>query len=106
MQQIEVATIVAQFGMAGMIAWMWLTERRAATARERQIEDAHRRLSAERESAAALFALVEANTRALTLLEASQREIAGLLRALVPSRGPAREQARGSADEPLEAERV
>jgi len=76
----DVVGLLTQFGMAGLIAWMWLAERRAALARERQIEDAHRRLSSERESLGVVVAVVEANTRAMVSLELAQREMAGLLR--------------------------
>ena len=76
----DLATMLAQFGMAGLIAWMWLTERRAGLARERQIEEAHRRLSQERESMAVVIAVVEANTRAMVGLELAQRELITVLR--------------------------
>mgnify|MGYP001791203191 FL=1 len=72
--------LLTQFGMAGLIAWMWLAERRAGLARERQIEEAHHRLLGERESLGVVVGVVEANTRAMVSLELAQRELAGLLR--------------------------
>ncbi len=72
--------LLTQFGMAGLIAWMWLAERRASLARERQIEEAHRRLMSERESLGVVVGVVEANTRAMVSLELAQRELATLLR--------------------------
>lgn len=83
MAQGEVVAMLAQFGMAGLIAWMWLSERRAGLARERQIEEAHRRLTAEREALALSLGVVEANTRAMVSLELGQRELSSLLRAVV-----------------------
>lgn len=80
---VESATVAAQFGMAGLIAWMWLSERRSALARERQIERAHELLVAERASSSALLGVVESNTRALATLESSQRELSSSLRALL-----------------------
>jgi len=80
---VESATVAAQFGMAGLIAWMWLSERRSALARERQIERAHELLVAERASTSALLGVVESNTRALATLESSQRELSSSLRALL-----------------------
>ncbi len=80
MAQGDVVGMLAQFGMAGLIAWMWLTERRAGLAREKQIEDAHQRLSREREAMGVVLGVVEANTRAMVSLELGQRELAGLLR--------------------------
>lgn len=76
----EIVGVVAQFGMAGLIAWMWLTERRSSVAREAQIEEAHRRLAHDREALGVLLGVVEANTRAMVSLELGQRELAGLLR--------------------------
>lgn len=82
----EFAGILAQFGMAGLIAWMWLTERRAGLARERQIEEAHRRLTQEQEAMGVVLRVVEANTRAMASLEIGQRELAALIRELSPAR--------------------
>lgn len=82
----DVAAMLAQFGMAGLIAWMWLTERRAGLARERQIEEAHRRLTQEQEAMGVLLRVVEANTRAMVSLEIGQRELATLIRACTPGR--------------------
>lgn len=78
----DVAGMLAQFGMAGLIAWMWLSERRAGLARERQIEEAHRRLTQEQESLGAVIRVVEANTRAMASLEMGQRGLAELIREL------------------------
>jgi hypothetical protein len=58
---------------------MWLTERRAAAARETQLRELHDRLLQERPQIATLLAVVQDNTRALTALEAGQRAMAGVL---------------------------
>lgn len=79
----ELAGAAAQFGAAGLIGWMWLTERRATAARERQLGEAHRALVAERERSRTLAAIVAANTRAMTALEGSQRDLAGVVERLV-----------------------
>jgi hypothetical protein len=81
-------TIFTQFGMAGLIAWMWLTERRAAAGREKQLTDAHERLMEDRRHVDALLEVVNANTRALSALETGQRELAGLLRHLTARQSP------------------
>jgi len=81
-----------QFGIAGLMAWMWLTERRSATERERQINDAHQRLIEDRIHFGAIVELVRENTRAVTALEAGQRALLDLARAIAPnpaSPGPA-----------------
>ncbi|MBK7405884.1 MAG: hypothetical protein IPJ41_15005 [Phycisphaerales bacterium] len=67
---------LAQFGAAGLIGWMWITERRAAATRERQLSEAHDRLTGRREHLDALVRLATDNTKALAALEASQRELA------------------------------
>jgi len=71
----ELAAAFAQFGVAGLIGWMWLSERRAAAARERQLAEAHERIMAERDRNEALVRLVADSTRAVTALESSQREL-------------------------------
>lgn len=73
---------LAQFGAAGLIAWMWLAERRAAAERDRQLAQAHDRLMADRERIDVLVALVGESTRALTALEASQRDLARVVERL------------------------
>lgn len=79
----EIAGALAQFGVAGLVGWMWLAERRAAAGRERQLAEAHDRLMAERERAETLVGLVSGSTRAMTALEASQRELARVVERLV-----------------------
>jgi hypothetical protein len=76
------ASAVAQFGAAGLIAWMWLSERRAAAARERQLTESHDRLLQERPQISTLITVVQDNTRALTALEAGHRTLAALLERL------------------------
>ena len=72
----EIATSIAQLGAAGLIGWMWLSERRAGAARETQLRELHDRLLQERPQIAALLSVVQDNTRALAALEAGQRAIA------------------------------
>lgn len=84
----ELASSLAQAGAAGLIGWMWLAERRAAAARERQLTDLHERLIQERTALAALVAVVRDNTRALTALEIGQRAIASAIQALASRLAP------------------
>ncbi|GAB4554269.1 MAG: hypothetical protein Tsb0013_16810 [Phycisphaerales bacterium] len=70
---------LAQFGAAGLIAAMWLVERRAASAREGQLGEAHARLMEQREQLAALIEVVTDNTRAMTALEGTQRTLASMV---------------------------
>ena len=67
------ATTLAQFGVAGLIGWMWLTERRAADARNQQLSEAHTQLTQDRTTITALLKALEDNTRAITTLESTQR---------------------------------
>ena len=74
----EVAAVLgpmAQFGVAGLIAAMWLIERRAAARREVQLDEAHARLMEQREQLTALIEVVTDNTRAMTALETTQRTL-------------------------------
>lgn len=73
--QTEMLTEITQLGTAGLVAWMWLTERRAGAARERQLGEAHERLMEQRTHVDALMTLVADNTRAVTAVEASQRSL-------------------------------
>jgi len=80
-----------QFGVAGLVAWMWLAERRAAVSRERELSEAHDRLMEQRVQLDALVRLVEENTRAVTALEVAERELVRLVGSLVERR-PRREE--------------
>ncbi len=89
----EVAGAVAQFGVAGLIGWMWLAERRAAAGRERQLAEAHEALTRERASLDALLSTVNANTRAMVGVEGAVRDLSGAierLRAAAGGRGTGR----------------
>jgi hypothetical protein len=83
----ETAAALAQFGTAGLIGWMWLTERRAAMVRERQLSEAHERLLAERACFDLVVAAIKENTRVLATLEAGQRTLAGVLERIRPDTG-------------------
>ena len=67
-------TSLTPFGAAGLIAFLWLTERRAASERERQLSEAHERLVRQRSEIALLVGVVRDNTRAMTALEGAIRE--------------------------------
>ena len=82
MNQTDLTAILAQCGAAGLIAVMWLSERRSATARERQLNQLHDRLMRERTALAGLVSVIRDNTRALAALEAGQRALATLLERL------------------------
>lgn len=67
--------LFAQFGVAGLIGWMWLTERRSATSRETQLNEAHTRLMEQRVQLEALMQVVEDNTKAVAALQGQLRAI-------------------------------
>jgi hypothetical protein len=73
---------LAQFGAAGLIGWMWLSERRAAAMRERQLTDLQDRILQERPQITTLISVVQDNTRALTALESGQRGLTVLIERL------------------------
>lgn len=89
----EVAAWVTQFGVAGLVCWMWLVERRASAQRERELREAHGKLMRERETGRAMLDALNDNTRALTSLEACQR---GLTEVIGAWGREDRQQARGS----------
>lgn len=74
---------LTQFGVAGLIAWMWLSERRSALARERQLSEAHDRILDQRVQVDVLVTLVSENTRAVAALEGAQRALHVVLDRLV-----------------------
>jgi len=86
----ELASAAAQFGTAGIIGWMWLTERRAAAERDRQVAELHERLMQERECVTACLDALQANTRAITMLEGTQRQLAQAVERLQPRQVRAR----------------
>lgn len=83
----DLMTLATQFGVAGLIAWMWLTERRAATAREQQLSRAHEELMQKNVQLDALLTAIGENTRAIASLEAGQRSLHALLERMSGSRG-------------------
>lgn len=84
--ELEALSALTQFGVAGLIGWMWLWERRSASARERQLSEAHARLMADAVGTEAVIETVRSNTRAMAAMEAAQRELIGLLREAGPGR--------------------
>lgn len=91
----DVIAMLTQFGTAGLVAWLWLSERRAAAAREQQLSEAHAKAMAQGQQIDVLVKALGETTRALTLVEAGQRELARVLERLAarPS-GPSDEASR------------
>lgn len=77
-------TQLSQFGAAGLIGVLWVLERRHAARRDRQLDEAHRKLLAQEHALGALLRVVQENTRAVVTLEQAQRRLIDLLE------GPAR----------------
>lgn len=86
MPDLDLITTLTQFGVAGLIAWMWLSERRAAAERERQLAEAHQRILEQRTQLQALIDVVRDNTRAITALETGQRAGVALIERLLAHR--------------------
>lgn len=80
--EVEALASLTQFGVSGLIGWMWLVERRAAAARERQVQEAHDRLMSEKTRLEVLVQALRENTRALTALEVGQRGFLAVLKRL------------------------
>lgn len=75
----EVAGVLAQLGAAGLIGLMWLSERRSAQERERQLTQLHERVRSDKVELGVLLAALEGSTRAMVSLEAGQRRLAEAL---------------------------
>ena len=75
----ELAGVIAQMGAAGLIGLMWLSERRAAHERERQLSEVHDRIKADKVELGVLLSALEGNTRALVSLEAGQARLSSVI---------------------------
>ncbi len=71
----EIATVLAQMGAAGLIGLMWLSERRAAAERDRQMTQLHDRIMGDTRELGVLLSALESNTRAMVSLESGQRRL-------------------------------
>ncbi len=71
----EVMAAAAQFGVAGMVCFMWLVERRASAERERQLTEAHAGLMKLNHEQSAVIEVIRDNTRAMASLEAGHRGV-------------------------------
>jgi hypothetical protein len=71
---------LTEFGAAGLIGIMWLCERGRAARRDRQLDEAHRRLMSQRRDLKLWMAIVAKNTRALGGLELAHRDLLRMLR--------------------------
>jgi hypothetical protein len=86
----EIMGALSQFGVAGLVCWMWLSERRASAERERQLSQAHTKLIRKDEEHGALLEVVRENTKAMAALEAGQRSLVGAIDRLGGVRGEKR----------------
>jgi hypothetical protein len=87
----ELMSMATQFGATGLIAWMWLTERRHSSARDRQISEAHERMLEQRTQLEQLVSVIGEVTRAVSAVEAGQRAVADAIGRLGGGGGTARE---------------
>lgn len=68
MEGIELLSELSSLGAAGLMGAMWLWERAGARTRERQIDEAHQRITGDRVALGQLIEVVRQNTEALTRL--------------------------------------
>ena len=73
-------TALTQFGAAGLIGLLWILERRHATLRDRQLDEAHRRLIDQERDLEALLTVVTENTKAVNTLQQGQLQLIQLLK--------------------------
>lgn len=76
------ATALSQFGLAGFVAWMWLSERRASATREQQIAETHDRLMQERRTLDAVLGALDRSTAAMTAVQEGQRSLSSAIERL------------------------
>lgn len=96
MVETDVLGAIAQLGAAGLIGWMWLSERRSAMERESQIRESHGALMNDRVQLDVLVRALEGNTRAMTALEAGQHELARAINGVL-----SRERGTGMDERPV-----
>ena len=72
-------TILTQFGAAGLIGLLWIMERRYAVHRDRQLDEAHRKLTDQKHDLEALLNVVKENTKAINTLQQGQVRLISLL---------------------------
>ena len=90
----EIATIVSQFGAAGLMGLLWIAERRHAALRDGQLTEAHRLITAREHEAAALLGIVRENTRAIVTLEQTQQRLMHAIERIADRRPQSRAQVR------------
>ncbi|MEL7473969.1 MAG: hypothetical protein AAGK04_11690 [Planctomycetota bacterium] len=100
MLEVEGAAALAQFGTAGLVGWLWLAERRSASAREAELRRTHERLIEDRRALESMLGVLRDNTHALTSVETGLKTVAhavSMLRLRVRARdaGASPEAARG-----------
>ena len=72
-------TILTEFGAAGLIGVLWIMERRFASKRDRQLDEAHERLRGQNQELELWLQLIRENTNAISRLEQTQRELIATL---------------------------
>ena len=77
-------TAFTQFGAAGLIGVLWILERRHAAVRDRQLDEAHRKIVTSERDLEALLNVVKENTKAINTLQQSQIHLISLLERMVP----------------------
>jgi len=76
----ELITILAQFGAAGLIGFLWIAERRHNATREQQLTEAHQKVVKQDRDLEALLTVIKDNTRAIQSLEQTQRDLVTAVR--------------------------
>ncbi|GJQ28609.1 MAG: hypothetical protein HBSAPP03_04930 [Phycisphaerae bacterium] len=87
----DTTALLTQFGTAGLIGWLWLSERRASGERERQLASLHERLMQERRGLEVAVEALRDNTRVLSGVEAGQRALLTALETIARQTRPSTE---------------
>ena len=80
---VSLAALFTQFGSAGLMGWMWLSERKGAQVRDTQLAEVQTRLLQERLQFDTLVSLARDCAHAVGTLDSGQRQIADRLSDLI-----------------------
>lgn len=75
----ELIEPLAQLGVAGLMAALWIRERLLSRQRENELTEAHQRLIADREKVCVLVRLVRRNTQMIERFHQTQSRLTTLL---------------------------
>ena len=95
----DIVELLVQFGVAGLMGALWVWERALNSKRERQLNETHSRLMAEREQMRLLVRLVRRTTRAIERFDRTLGQLRETITQQTPQPPPHGPALQGSHDE-------